>query len=603
MKQKLSGRDYTYVASMLFGMFFGAGNLIFPIHMGQMAGSNIWPAIIGFCVTGVGLPLLGVAALGISRSGGLFELGSRVGKPYSMFFTCLLYLTIGPFFAIPRCATTSFTVGLEQVLPQGGNMRLCLLAFSAAFFAAALFFSLRPGKILVWVGKVLNPCFLLFLGILVIVAMLRPGAAVGAVVPEGAYASQPFFTGFLEGYNTMDALASLAFGIVVVQVIRDLGVTEPDAVAGSTVRAGIFSCLLMAAIYVAVTVVGVQSRGLFETSENGGIALAQIAQHYLGSVGLLILAATVTLACLKTSVGLITSCAETFTGLFPKGPTYRVWAVIFSLVSLLFANFGLSSIIGYSVPVLMFLYPLAITLIALSLFGKFFAYDRAVFVWTTALTLVGALYDFAAALPAPLLAACRLDGGLATQTVILLGVMFSMLATSLTSLVSLLFPEKLRSITFWTMGSLQGSDYAQAALLAAALALAGGTLYFTARELNAFTLGEEQAGNLGVNVRSCKLRVLFCVAALTGVSVAVGGGIGFVGLLVPHMTRRLLGPDHGRLLPGAACFGATFLLLADLLSRVLLRPLELPVGAVTSLVGAGAFVYIFYTTRRKNQGC
>ena len=413
MKQKLSGRDYTYVASMLFGMFFGAGNLIFPVHMGQMAGSNIWPAVIGFCVTGVGLPLLGVAALGISRSSGLFELGSRVGKPYSMFFTCLLYLTIGPFFAIPRCATTSFTVGLEQVLPQGGNMRLCLLAFSAAFFAAALFFSLRPGKILVWVGKVLNPCFLLFLGILVIVAMLRPGAAVGAVVPEGAYASQPFFTGFLEGYNTMDALASLAFGIVVVQVIRGLGVTEPDAVAGSTVRAGIFSCLLMAAIYVAVTIVGVQSRGLFETSENGGIALAQIAQHYLGSVGLLILAATVTLACLKTSVGLITSCAETFTGLFPKGPTYRVWAVIFSLVSLLFANFGLSSIIGYSVPVLMFLYPLAITLIALSLFGKFFAYDRAVFVWTTALTLVGALYDFAAALPAPLLAACRLDGVLA----------------------------------------------------------------------------------------------------------------------------------------------------------------------------------------------
>ena len=199
--------------------------------------------------------------------------------------------------------------------------------------------------------------------------------------------------------------------------------------------------------------------------------------------------------------------------------------------------------------------------------------------------------------------AARLDGGLATQTVILLGVMFSMLATSLTSLVSLLFPEKLRSITFWTMGSLQGSDYAQVALLAAALALAGGTLYFTARELNAFTLGEEQAGNLGVNVRSCKLRVLFCVAALTGVSVAVGGGIGFVGLLVPHMTRRLLGPDHSRLLPGAACFGATFLLLADLLSRVLLRPLELPVGAVTSLVGAGAFVYIFYTTRRKNQGC
>ena len=304
-------------------------------------------------------------------------------------------------------------MGLEQVLPQGGNTRLYLLAFSAAFFAAALFFSLRPGKILVWVGKVLNPCFLLFLGILVIVAMLRPGAAVGAVVPEGAYASQPFFTGFLEGYNTMDALASLAFGIVVVQVIRDLGVTEPDAVAGSTVRAGIFSCLLMAAIYVAVTVVGVQSRGLFETSENGGIALAQIAQHYLGSVGLLILAATVTLACLKTSVGLITSCAETFTGLFPKGPTYRVWAVIFSLVSPALRQLRPELHHRLLCPCADVPLSLAITLIALSLFGKFFAYDRAVFVWTTALTLVGALYDFAAALPAPLLAACRLDGVLA----------------------------------------------------------------------------------------------------------------------------------------------------------------------------------------------
>ncbi len=399
MKQKLTSREYTYVASMLFGMFFGAGNLIFPVHMGQMAGSNLWPAVIGFLITGVGLPLLGVAALGISRSNGLYELGSRVGRPYSMFFTCALYLTIGPFFAIPRCATTAFTVGLEQVLPQRGSTTLYLLLFSVFFFTIALFFSLRPGKILTYVGKVLTPCFLIFLSILVVIAMLNPAASVSSIAPQDAYISQPLFTGFLEGYNTMDALASLAFGIVVVQVIRDLGVTEPDAVAGNTVRAGIFSCLFMALIYITVTIVGAQSRGLFDTSANGGIALAQIAQHYLGGAGLLILAATVTLACLKTSVGLITSCAETFTGLFPKGPSYRFWAVLFALVSFSFANFGLSAIISYSTPVLMFLYPLAITLILLSLLGKFFAYDRAVFVWTTGLTLPAALYDFLGALP------------------------------------------------------------------------------------------------------------------------------------------------------------------------------------------------------------
>ncbi len=404
MKEKLSLREYTYVASMLFGMFFGAGNLIFPVHMGQMAGANVVPAAIGFLVTGVGLPLLGVAALGISRSSGLFELAGRVSGKYSLFFTCLLYLTIGPFFAIPRCATTSFTVGLEQLLPSG-SASLFLLLFSLLFFAATLFFSLRPGKILVYVGKILNPCFLVFLGILIVVALLDPSASIASVAPEGAYASQPFFTGFLDGYNTMDALASLAFGIIVVQVIRDLGVTEPNAIAGNTVRAGIFSCLLMAVIYLAVTIVGVQSRGLFATSDNGGIALAQIAQHYLGGVGLFILAATATLACLKTAVGLITSCAETFSALFPKFLSYRGWVVLFCAVSFLIANVGLSAIISLSLPVLMFLYPLTITLILLSLFGRFFDYDRAVFGWTTGMALLAALYDLLMALPAPLYSA------------------------------------------------------------------------------------------------------------------------------------------------------------------------------------------------------
>ena len=370
MKTKLSFREYVSVASMLFGMFFGAGNLIFPVALGQHAGSNVWLAFVGLFITGVGMPLLGVAALGISRSTGLFDLSSKAGRPYGMFFTCLLYLTIGPFFAIPRCATTSFTVGLEQILPQNDWTWLYLLLFSILFFVVALFFSLRPGTILTWIGKVLNPAFLLFLGILVIVALLHPGAAIAQVEPLDGYASQPFFTGFLEGYNTMDALASLAFGIVVVQVIKDLGVEDPSAVAGSTVRSGIFSCLFMGLIYLAVTVVGVQSRGLFEPAANGGVALAQIARHYLGSAGRLVLAATVTLACLKTAVGLITSCAETFSALFPNGPAYRIWAIIFSAISFLFANLGLSAIIDYSIPVLMLLYPQAIELILLALFGK-----------------------------------------------------------------------------------------------------------------------------------------------------------------------------------------------------------------------------------------
>lgn len=397
MKEKLSFKQSVTVASMLFGMFFGAGNLIFPVHMGQLAGSNVWPAIIGFIITGVGLPLLGVAALGVSRSDGLKQLSARTGKAYSYFFTCALYLTIGPFFAIPRCATVPFAVGLAPLFPSAGALPLAVFTF--VFFAVVLFFSLKPNGILTWIGKVLNPVFLVFLAVLVLRALISPLAPVSSVTPDASYQSGAFFRGFLEGYNTMDALAGLAFGIVVVNVIRSLGVNEPGAVAASTIRSGVFTCAIMAVIYIAVTVVGVQSRGLFDISENGGIALADISSHYFGRGGTVILTVTVTFACLKTAIGLVTSCAKSFTEMFPRSPGYRFWAILFSVFSFLIANVGLTAIIEYAIPVLMFLYPLAITLILLSLFGRFFGYDCAVYVSVTAFTLFAAIFDLIAALP------------------------------------------------------------------------------------------------------------------------------------------------------------------------------------------------------------
>lgn len=407
--KKLTFRQLLVVASMLFGMFFGAGNLIFPASMGQLAGRNLWLASVGFLITGVGLPLLGVAALGISREEGLLELSSRVSKGYGLFFTCLLYLTIGPFFAIPRCATVSYTVGIQRMLPETGQ-NLALAVFSLVFFGAVLFFSLRPGEILTWIGKVLNPLFLCFLAVLILRALTAPLGSVADIDPTGSYATAALPTGLLEGYNTMDALASLAFGIIVVNAIRGLGVEEPGQVAKSTVLAGLFSSLLMAAIYLMVTVVGAQSRGLFEASSNGGEALAQIAEHYFGPAGALILAATVTIACLKTAVGLITSCGETFVKIFPHGPSYRVWAVTFCVVSFLIANLGLNAILDYSTPVLMFLYPLSIVLILLTLCGGFFGNDKTVLKWTIGCTAVASVFDLLRTLPGETQAFFHLEG-------------------------------------------------------------------------------------------------------------------------------------------------------------------------------------------------
>ena len=397
--RKLKLKDYVFLASMLFGMFFGAGNLIFPVFLGQNAGSAVWPAIVGFCVTGVGLPLFGVAAQGVSKTENLMEMSSLVDRRYGYFYTCLLYLCIGPLFAIPRTATVSFSVGVLPMIPQE-HSKLILCLFSLLFFAVVLYFSLKPSGILTWVGKILNPIFLVFLSILAVTAILKPMAPISAAIPSEAYSQGGFFQGFLDGYNTMDALASVAFGIVLIDALRNLGVHSPAALSGGTIKAGLGSTVLMAAIYCMLAVIGAQSQSVYGVSADGGEALYLIGTHYFGKLGGLLLGITVTVACLKTAIGLITSCASIFVELFPHSLSYKAYAILFCVVSFAIANFGLSAIISLSLPLLMFLYPLTITLIFLCLGGKWFDFDRKVFLAVTIPTLLAAILDFLNSLPA-----------------------------------------------------------------------------------------------------------------------------------------------------------------------------------------------------------
>ena len=198
--------------------------------------------------------------------------------------------------------------------------------------------------------------------------------------------------------------------------------------------------------------------------------------------------------------------------------------------------------------------------------------------------------------------AWRIDSSLSTNTIILIGVIFSMFVSSLSNLVITFAGERIRSITFWTMGTLQGSSYPNALVLAIALLLCGALLLLSADELNAFAVGEENARSIGVNIRRIRLRVLICVSVLIGVCVSIGGTIGFAGLVTPHMLRRITGPSHKRLLPASLFGGAVFLLLADLIARTLLSPRELPIGVVTSIVGSILFVIIFRRTRGAGRG-
>ncbi|HLQ74943.1 MAG TPA: branched-chain amino acid transport system II carrier protein [Alloiococcus sp.] len=395
MKQKLSIKNYLLIGSMLFGLFFGAGNLIFPIFMGQQAGGNVWQAIFGLVSTGVVLPFLGVVAMGLSKTNGLFQLASKVHKSFAYIFTIALYLTIGPFFALPRLATVPYEVGLTTLVGDQYNT-IGLAIFSILFFAVAIFYALRPSSIVTSVGKVLNPLFLAFLSILFITAFINPMGPVQGTEALGGYSDSAFFTGFIEGYNTMDALASLAFGVIVINSIKQLGIEDPSQIALNTLKSGVVTLALMAVIYGALAVMGTASLGSIDSLENGGLILAAISSHYFGNLGNILLSVIVILACLKTAIGLIIACSEMFVKMFPNTFSYNVYVFIFGVVTTLIANVGLTAIIAYSLPVLMLLYPLAITLIIISLIAPFVGDRRITYVTSIVLVIPVAIADFLA---------------------------------------------------------------------------------------------------------------------------------------------------------------------------------------------------------------
>ncbi|MDT2595530.1 branched-chain amino acid transport system II carrier protein [Enterococcus dongliensis] len=398
MERKLSLKQYLYIGSMLFGLFFGAGNLIFPVNMGQLAGSNVFLANLGFLVTGIGLPFLGVIAIGVSQSEGVLDLASKIGKKYAFVFTFLIYMVIGPFFALPRLATTSFEIGVAPFV-SSDQRGITLTIFSIVFFVLTWFFSRKPTRILDYVGKFLNPIFLLLLGILLVFGFSHPLGSVDTALIQPAYQTTAFFKGFTEGYNTLDALASLAFGIIIVTTIRSMGIKNPNQIARDTIKSGAISIVLMGLIYTSLAYLGAMSLGKFAISENGGVALAQIANYYLGTAGSILLALIVISACLKTSIGLVTAFSETFVELFPRR-SYQFFIVIASALPCLFANIGLTKIIEISLPVLMFIYPLAMTLILLSIISPLFKHKKIVYQTTTAFTVIAAIFDALAASPA-----------------------------------------------------------------------------------------------------------------------------------------------------------------------------------------------------------
>lgn len=384
-KGPLDRRKRVLIAFTFFSMFFGAGNLIFPPIVGAQAGSMTWAAAIGFIVSGVGLPILGVLA--VTTAGGFDTLARRVSKNFSLVLGLIIILTIGPCFAIPRTATTSFEMA---VVPFAGPApRWALqLGYSVVFFALAYVLAQHPDRLASIIGKFMGPLLLVLIAVLFVgcIVVFRGQLA----VPSGDYQANKVVRGFLDGYQTMDMLAALYFGIVISANVSAMGVHEESAVRKETAIGGIATGLLLGVVYAVLSYVGAVSGSLVpidSSTDTGATVLTNLTTDLFGSWGTAFVGLIFFLACLNVCTGLISTCSVYFQERFPGAAngkmTYRWWSTLFTLFSLLVSNIGLSMIIKVSLPVLSALYPVAIVLVFLSLAHKVFSSKfPKVYFWT-----------------------------------------------------------------------------------------------------------------------------------------------------------------------------------------------------------------------------
>ena len=376
---KLGKKNLLVVSIMLFALFFGAGNLIFPPFLGQNAGENTLPAMLGFLATAVILPVLGVVV--VARFDGLEKLGRHVGKRFALVFAVLIYLSIGPGLGIPRAASVPFEMAVAPYLPENANGTLWMLLYSLVFFLAALWLCLNPGKLVDRIGRGLTPALLALLLVLFVSFLFRGEVRVAA--PQEAYRETPFLKGFSEGYNTMDTIAALNFGLVISTTLGSFGLTEKKERMRYTVLAGIFAGSILTLVYAMLSYMGMCSSGTYEIQENGAWTLRQIVYQVFGSTGAVLLAAIFTLACLTTCVGLINSISQYFSMLFQK-VSYRAWVFLITFFSFLVCNLGLTMILSISIPVLNAIYPVSIVLILLGLSHRLWAGNPYVYPVTVA---------------------------------------------------------------------------------------------------------------------------------------------------------------------------------------------------------------------------
>ncbi len=373
---------------MLFAFFLGAGNIIFPPLAGQLAGDHLMPAMFGFLLTAVGLPLITIVAIAVA-GGSWDHLTQDLPKKAAVLMAALIFIIIGPAFAAPRTGLVAYEMAVKPFFLDASQAHLT--SFSILFFAVAMIFAWFQGRLIDLIGKVLTPVLFLGLIVLAIAVFIDPqGEMMGA---HGEYLTQPLTKGFLEGYNTMDTFASLMFGMLMVDALRSKGITERAATTKYLICAGCIAAAGLAFVYISLFYLGATSSTIAAGADNGGAVLSQYVQALFGPYGQIVLSIIVLLACLTTAIGLISACSDFFSS--KTKLTYKQWVIINGAACALIANVGLSQLISLSVPVLFALYPVAVALVALTFVRSKLPNPRVAYRSVLLVSLLFALIDAA----------------------------------------------------------------------------------------------------------------------------------------------------------------------------------------------------------------
>ena len=359
MNRKKLVTDSIVVGFALFAMFFGAGNVVFPPYIGMHAGEQWANGFLFYFIADIGLAL--VAMFAILHAGGADNITGRIGHVASKVLMCAVILCIGPMVAIPRTAATTLEM---SVTPFFSGMSP--VVFSIIFFAVILLLSIKQSAVIDIVGKILTPALLIGLLVLIVKGFVSP---ISDIVDTGVSASEVTVNGIKSGYQTMDVLAAMAFGIIILSSADEKGYTDSKSAAKMIGIAAALSGVLLLIVYFGLAYLGATASTVFPTDISRANLVIGIVELLLGKAGLIIFAIVIALACITTAVALVSSAASFFAKLANDKISYSVFVVVICVSSAVISNLGLDKIIAIATPVLDIVYPPMLVLILLSWFG------------------------------------------------------------------------------------------------------------------------------------------------------------------------------------------------------------------------------------------